>query len=282
MTEVSSAKESPSSEMNKIILKEEIIKTTKSQPPNLDAVNNPQMKEVISDAVDLMLKLQEIASAPHHPKIHADTDVVLLMTGPGHFSKKFPDKDDRYKDLEWTRKMDRFRLRTSAAIVREITAKRLNKPASQLTDQDIIENGPFLVYAGTPAEGKHLREVYKIHKEDYKLIPLEKLIICDKVKNSDGSFRDAVDTVDGVESFEVPQGINPRRIVLVSHVQHLTRILYILGNYQDKIKGAVLQPYPIKAPKRGEFEYGIMEVRGILAGIYKTGKSANKPYPTVL
>lgn len=280
MTELLQFKELSLTEQNKGILAERIIETAKSGPPHIDSKDNPDdVKKTVSEIVDLMLDLQKTAEETPHQKIHQDIDVVWEITGPGSFSSTFPDKPDRYQHLEWTRRMDRKRLRTSFTIVRAVTALRAKKSLSEITNEDIRQYGPFLVYTSTPSEGNLLREVYKKHTEDYKLTPAEKLIICDKVKNPDGSLRDSYDTVDGVKSFEVPKE-TARRIVLVSHAQHLARVLYILGNYRDKIpEGTVLQVYPITAPRKGEFEYAVMEARGILAGIYKTKKAANKPYP---
>src|SRR3989338_6647495 len=106
MTELARPKQLSLSRENKGIIEEAIIETDKSGSSFLDVKVNPAMMKTVSETVDLMLDLQKKTAEAHHPQIHEDTDIVWEITGPGHFSTKFPDKDDRYKDLEWTRKMD--------------------------------------------------------------------------------------------------------------------------------------------------------------------------------
>lgn len=263
----------------KASLESAILHTASTQPPNLNT-QKPEIKQKASEITGLMVELEKAAESPSHPTIYADTDVVWIIAGPGSFSKTppFKDKEDRYIHLSWTRKMDRARLRTSAAIVRAVTALRTGKKSSEVTDQDIIDHGPVLAYTCTPSEGDDLRRVYSQFPSQYKLVPAQKLKIFDSIKSPDGTGRDSYDTYDGVESLEVDQ--STRRIVLVTHASHLARVLYALGKFPSKLpQDTILQAYPLRTPKEGVLEYAAMEARGILAGIYRTGKTAERPYP---
>lgn len=273
----------PETALTRDSLESAILQTARTQPPNLDT-QRPEIKQRIAEIVEVMMELGRTSESSKHPPVYADTDIVWVIAGPGSFSRiaPFRDKEDRYAHLSWTRKMDRARFRTGAAIVRQVTALRTGKKTSEVTDWDIIENGPVLVYTCTPSEANDLRIVYRELSNQNKLVPVEKLQIFDTVKNPDGTRRDSYDTYDGVESLEIG-GQSPRRVVLVTHAPHLARVLYALDKFPEKLPpDNILQAYPLRPPKAGGLEYAVMEARGILAGIYKTGKTAEKFHPYTL
>lgn len=261
------------------LLKQTILSTYRQQPNNAVGIPDEQLQQTTTEIVRTMLYLQEAATKRPHPKIREDTDVVWEITGPGSLTKDFGDKQDRYRDKPWSRKMDRVRLRVSTLIVREVTAQRTGKSTREVTNEDILRYGPDLIYTGTPDESRHLREFYRIHGEDYNLPPGEKVLTFDRVENPDGTMRDSYNTTDGILSLKFPENKMPRRIVVVSHAQHLTRILYILQKYKEKIPNStILQVYPIAAPRSGEFDYAVMEGRGTLAYAYDLSSAATTPH----
>ena len=83
----------------------------------------------------------------HPTEIDAIVDTLLDLL------QKF----DRYRNFPWARKMDRARVRAGVTLVREVTAKRLEKPAAEVTEEDIANHGPWLHYASTSWENNHIR-----------------------------------------------------------------------------------------------------------------------------
>lgn len=264
---------------NRKSLEREILRTYRQQPNNTVDVSDGRLQQTTTGIIDTMLHLQEIAISRPHPKIKEDTDIVWEIVGPGSLTQDFGDKQDRYRDKSWSRKMDRARWRVSTAIVREVTAQRVGKPTQDVTDEDILQYGPDLIYTGTPDESRYLREFYRLHGKDYNLPPKKKVFTYDQVKNPDGTTHDSYNTADGILCLEFPENRVPRRIIAISHAQHLTRILYILQKYKEKIPNStILQVYPIAAPKNGEFDYAIMEGRGTLTYAYDFGTAATTPH----
>lgn len=244
----------------------------------------PEIQEDSPSEVDILLDelISEYAylesKVTPHPDIHEEADAIVVFSGPGAISKNvspYTDKDDRYSQLPWSRKMDRARLKVAAFLMREITAKRLNREVSEITDEDVINNGPYLHYAGTPWENDHLKEAIK--SGEIK-IPLEKLYSYSEIEDPSGNKRTIGNTADQITGFKMPE--KPRRIVIVDHPAHLVRVLHMFGMFPERIpEGAVLQPFPIPTPKDGEFDYAKMELKGTLAYIYKYNLAHKKAIP---
>ena len=266
-----------------IELRELILSTAKEQIPGLDQINPEEVEAVTDNALKMVNEFEKAARGNPHPKIWEDTDVVWDIPAAGIFSnelQKLPEWQDRYRHLNWSRKMERARVRTSSAIVRQVTSLRVQKKPEQLTQEDIISNGPTLIYSGTPNQQENLRIAMAELANKYKFPPREKVLIVKGVKNTDGTYRDVNNTVDDVQALVLPDGLIPRRIVVVSHAQHLVRILHILGKFHEALPpSTIIQPYPLLVPKEGREKYTEMEIRGTLAAIYGSHLATNQPYP---
>lgn len=226
--------------------------------------------------VDNMLQLYSDFESERLMRIvDPDTEVVVVLSGPGSVSKSLSgDKNDRYDHLEWSRKMDRARVRMGAHLVHEITAKRLGLETSEVTHDDIIAHGPYLHYAGTEWENEQLK---KAIAEGVINVPIKKLFTYDSITDPSGNTRPIRNTVDQIAGLRLPEKI--KKIALVDHSAHLVRVLHIMGMYHDRLSGVDVQPFPIKAPSGGSAEYAEMELRGTLAYIYKYGQASTEPYP---
>lgn len=259
-------------------LNKSIFDSKEAQTPIVGGVEEEEVRSVIKRALDLTQQLE--AKASPHGEIHQDTDVVWVVSGPGAYSLTiwpFEDKADHYRDLPWTRKMDRHRLRTGAALVHEITAKRTGKKVEAVTREDIRQYGPWFMYNATEAENQHVKAV--LDQESVK-IPPEKLFIYHEFKDESGETRQIVKTIDQIQGLRFPEGGRPRRVAVVSHAPHLMRLLHMLGKYPDRgPEGAIVQPFPIKTPKEGRLAYPELETKGLLYYIFQAGVAAKEPYP---
>lgn len=153
-----------------------------------------------------------------HPAIHPDTDAVWVFSGPGTFFKALESGEQNL-----TKWMDRYRILYGLAIVKQVTAKRLNKNADEITKEDILQNGPLFIYNGNEIENTDIR---KALRHELSILPAEKVLIIDKVK-TDARIEDIETTLDQIKSFpkELIGKQIKKRIAIVSHAPHIARIL---------------------------------------------------------
>jgi hypothetical protein len=159
-----------------------------------------------------------------HPPIHKDTDIVWVFSGPGTFYKPLEDNEQ-----DFTRWMDRYRIMYGLAIVKQVTAKKLQKTPDKVTKEDILNHGPLFFYNGTPEENKDLRIALE-HK--LSILPKEKVLIIDRVKH-EGNIQHIENTLDQILSFpkELIGKQLQNRIAIVSHAPHIARILRYFEEY---------------------------------------------------
>lgn len=269
-------------------LKEIILETAKKvggkyEISQLRQADPDEVDALVTNLLKMVTDFEELALRHRTTQLRIDTDVVWDIAAAGIFAKgmpELPEDKDRYKDLPWSRGFERGRIRTSAVIARTIASLRSGKTAVSLTREDYLEYAPYLIYAGTPEQQENVRTVLTTFSNQYRL-PLEARVhVVRGVKNQDGSFRDVINSVDEVQAFELPEGIIPRRMIIVSHAPHLVRLLHIMGKFHEDIPSkTIIQPYPIASPEKGKLDYTIMEVRGTLAAIYGTQTASSHPYP---
>lgn len=259
------------------VLVQKILEAATLETPELEKADRNEVTTIISQSIRLAQTLEQTAGPPH-PRIYPDTDVVWVVSGPGAYSLNLPpfqDKKDRYQHLPWTRRMDRHRLRIGAALVSQVTAERLDKHFQRVTSEDIANNGPVLIYNGTPAENQHI--LAALSQASVK-IPREKVFMFDSYTDSEG-IHPIGNTADQVKSLHFPKGSVPRRITIVSHAPHLVRVLYLLDYYRTTPERTIVQPFPIETPKDGKSDYLEIEIKGLLAYIYKYGRAGKTPFP---
>lgn len=259
-------------------LKDLIWFSAVAESPQLEEVDRVEIKAVLDKCITM---LQDFGVAVRlRPRIYPETDFVCVISGPGAYTTNLPpyeDKPDKYQHFTWSRNMDRARIKTGLALVRQITALRLNKSSSQVTLNDIKKHGPWFHYGATRWEVNHLKAVLS---QPSLMMPQEKVFSYWEIEEVAGEKREIANTADQMSGLRFPEKVVPRRIILVSHPPHLVRLLHILGKYASRIpQGAIVQPYPTSGPKHGREEFSLMELRGTLAAIYKLGIATPLPYP---
>lgn len=256
--------------------------------------NEPAVKSFLTNGIQMIQEFEE-ATHQKHPKIHTDTDVIYIDSGPGPYSYNMlePGKKDlddvNYHKWKWSRKMDRARIRAAYTLASMITAKRIKeqtgtiKSTKDLTPEDFERFGPYLMYTSVDWQASHIKHALSLAREAETFkIPDSKLVMYEEFTSREGKVKPIVHTQDQIEGLSFPanpDGSPPRRIAIVSHPAHLMRIMHILGKYPDSIpNGTTLQAFPIPTPKAAVKEYTEGELMGTLATVFKTGRASLTPY----
>jgi len=248
------------------------------------------VKTFIRNGIDVIQRFEE-ASYQKHPEVHSDTDVIYVDSGPGPYSYKMlepgkTDLDDKnYHKWQWSRKMDRARIRTAYALAAMITSQRTGKQTHDLTAEDFEKFGPFIMYTSVDWQASHIRHALglarKREKEAFK-IPDSKLVMYENFTSKGGEIKPIIHTQDQMEGLQFPNnpdGSKPRRVAIVSHPAHLMRVMHILGKYPDSIpSGTKLQAFPVSTPTAALREYAKGEILGTLATVFKTDRASLTPY----
>lgn len=229
-------------------MEDEAITTAREQIPQLKEANPDEIRAIVKRSLAMMAEFETRARG--HPPVHINTDIVWVPPGPGMYDKTLdPEIKDRYIHLPWSRRINWGRILMGTALVRQITAARVDKRVSEITQEDIKEHGPFLLYNCIPLEAKHLEHV--LARPTTK-IPREKVFMYTDVKLADGTSRPIVNTADQVEGLRFPDNMIPKELALVTTSPHLTRILYMLGKFSDRIpQTTIVRPWPTRnSPRR--------------------------------
>lgn len=260
-------------EHQKAILREGVLIQACEESPRAREASAGELENFIDLGIAMIDEFERAAKP--HPEIHADTDVVYVDSGPGPYSVSFPPyenkPDNNYHNYAWSRKMDRARIRAGVVLVAETTAKRLGKPAKDVTVEDILEDGPWLQYAATTWENNHVKAVFdELRQHGILKVPESRILMYDGMTDSNGIFQPIVHTAEQIRFLHFPEGLVPRRFAIVSHPAHLVRILHTIEQFKDRIsKDTVIQPFPLPTPPEGIFDYAKLELLGTVAGIYR-------------
>ena len=160
-------------------------------------------------------EILEIASTAN-PPISYDINFILVLSGRGSYLKNpidhpdVIDKDDDYN-----------RMRLGISVARGVTALRLGKSESSVTNEDIMNHGPVIIYNGRPKHNKDFREALKDGLiTDY---PNDKFMILDlppNQLNSKGHFISVRDHMD----------LSNQTIAIVTNAFHFPRIGRMITN----------------------------------------------------
>jgi hypothetical protein len=263
----------------------------------LEYADPKTIRTMIHEAIEQITTLEKAtvpAPGERLERLHSDTDVVMVLSGPGKYSQTIEPGiekpvDTQYHSILWTRKLDRARIRAGVVAMIGVVAKRAGKEMSDVTSEDIMQFGPYLHYAATMWENSHFDKVLSHFAELGLHIPKEKLITYSHVQNNIGEEREIKNTYDQFSGLQIPE--DTRRLLVVAHAPHLLRGMYILNHYPKVIHEAKVQLYPLRSPEsslatkvsfNGEMtsmaEYVHMEIRGIIAN-YANRKGSREPYP---
>lgn len=276
------------------ILWRDTLDSAIAERPETTNNNLANVKAFISNGIHMIQRFEQ-ATYQRHPKIHSDTDVIYIDSGPGPYSYKMLEQDKtdlddtNYHKWPWSRKMDRARIRTAYVLAAMITAKRIEeqtgtqKPILELTVEDFEKYGPYLMYTSVDWQASHIRRALQFTKgKGLFKIPDDKLIMYERFVNRQGEESSIAHTEDQIEGLNFPKnpdGTSPRRIVIVSHPAHLMRVMHILGKFPDSIPAqTTLQAFPIPTPSDATTEYAKTELLGTLFTALVKNKATLEPY----
>jgi hypothetical protein len=278
-----------------VAFKRAVFDQARAERPEEVSANELAVETFINRGSDLIQELERVASP--HPKVHLDTDVVYIDSGPGPYDYsmlppgKIELEDTNYHKWSWSRQMDRARTRVAYQLAASITAGRIQDRTRKvvlprdLSEQDFSQDGPYLMYTSTDWQNAHIRDVHaQLTDAGLFKIPESKLIMYEEFTSRTRERKKITHTEDQIEGLRFPHrpdGQPPRRVSIVSHPAHLMRIFHILGKYPDSIPdGTIVQPFPVPTPTKdnGVTEYAKAELLGTLATILKKGRATFEPY----
>lgn len=241
----------------------------------------------ISGAIKVLNQLEESArnpqsQLPQTSEESARIKALWIISAPGTYFQAY--KQDRYASKPWSRWMDRRRINYALQIGRKLAEMKLGHPISNNwadAERELTEQGPLVVYNGTPAENAAVLEAkkapwFRIPKAN--IYPGNKILVINPIASIDN-------TIDQIKSFHLPPmfDINPGdEIGVILHAPQAVRLLYMLANLQEMVpKGANMRFFALPTPKGGFPEYPMQELRATTYYHFITNPpiAAESPYP---
>jgi hypothetical protein len=187
-----------------------------------------------------------------------DWDLVWVLSGPEITLEE--------KGATGVVNENRSRLVTGFRVVREVTAKRLNKNIEDVTTDDIKDSGPKIFFNGYESHNDYFRELQKGDTlESVYHFPKEGIIVAPVGTNIQH-------TGTQFETFPEELLKDKRKVILVSSARHLPRIKRYIGldNPLHKVSDRIiLYPaspiqFPLGATKREVSNIETYQEKGIL------------------
>ncbi|OGD90161.1 hypothetical protein A2W45_00520 [Candidatus Curtissbacteria bacterium RIFCSPHIGHO2_12_41_11] len=180
-------------------------------------------QEIFASRLELVREFREFENPTPTP----DIDIVWVFSGHSTYDEQLQPSPLAYTITDYAkffRKEDRQRIARGIGLVKEVTALRLNKDKSEITEEDIQKAGPIFFYNGTGRQNHVLREAIA----DGKIaLPQDKIIISEISPKLDPTPQEA-NTKTQFEQFpdDLLQKIlgHKGKIAIVSHLYHLLRI----------------------------------------------------------
>lgn len=243
--------------------------------------------DFISGTIGVLNQLETLAQNPHlqlpqSPEEAAKIKALWIISAPGTYSQAY--KQDRYATKPWSRWMDRQRINYTLQVGRKLAEIKLGHPISSNwaeTERELTEQGPLIVYNGTPAENAAVLEAKKtpwLRIPEGNIYPGNKIVVISPIKGIDN-------TIDQIKSFHLPPAfdLSPGdEIGVILHAPQAVRFLYELANFKDSIpQEANLRIFSLPTPKGGFPEYPMQELRGTTYYHFIANPpiAAESPYP---
>lgn len=304
MTEQSIPIDKPASNEQTNLLKRGVITQVKQEPDFRVDPEGPELADFLDSGIETIFKIENESADVRKmddSRIHTDTDVIYIDSGPGTFSKRLQKKweltdkdgdfdkgDTQYKQYEWSRRMDRDRVMGGVYLAYRVTAKRCGKAVNDLTAQDFAEYGPTIMYTATPLENEIIGKTVE-HYQNLGLlkIPDSNIVMYDHIPAEDGKEKTIKHTGEQIEGLRFPlerEGLSkvdmPRRLAIVSQAPHALRILHLLEQNKDNISpDTAVQIVAVPTPAEGFMEYTQKELEGTAASVWKYSPPAASPTP---
>ncbi|KKW11527.1 MAG: hypothetical protein UY50_C0011G0003 [Parcubacteria group bacterium GW2011_GWA2_49_9] len=150
------------------------------------------------------------------PKPAQDWEVIWALTGPDQTLEEGAKihKGEEQKATSYNQTRRRFE--TALAVAREVTAVRLSKEVSEVTDSDIEKEGPVIYWSGKASTNDYLAQLIEAGEFEKQFhFPSS----CVKITEN----RDIQHT--GHQFAEFPKELLPegKKVVIISDVYHLPR-----------------------------------------------------------
>jgi len=269
---------------------EAIYESAIKQHPSLMEYGETRLKNIIVgdlgriDAFEAAAIEDEKSHFAVTPEVAEKTGAIWVFSGPGTYEQPSKQQDTVYRNLAWTRWMDRDRLQRAAILARKIAEVRSgakHNPSKHISAERraqlkkmMGEYAPQIIYNGAHSEDEVLKNVMS---REGVIFPGEKVTIIDK---------EILNTVDQMKTFELPPEVtvDGKEVALISHAPHLDRILHFLSRYRPFSDNATARLFPLPTLTEARKEYTTMEIRAILYYIFLSpNKDANEDiYPYVL
>ena len=247
-----------------------IVSNVIKQHPTLEEIPYNQMRDLAVECIEEIERLHNVPDIIENPP--EDIDVIWVIGAPGllleHGSKpgwsaNFPWMDN----LEWENFGSAFALATA------VTAKRLRKDADQVTREDALRSGPWIIYNDPAYE-----PVNTILQESNGIpIPLEKTLIYGEFTDKDGNVQPIKNTADQVDSIRMPEGVNPRKIAICVLSAQWVRLGRLLAKAKTLPGGSGILVVPTPTPVGHEREHAIIECQGVLVNAFKNNNAERTP-----
>lgn len=256
---------------DKKAITEEVINSARKQRDNLNTADNEAMLAMAKDCIDEIETLHNTADITIDPP--EDINIIWSISSPGWLTKEgsIPGWSANFPQLDGCEKQV---IGKTINLAIAITAKRLGRGVDQITKEDILNHGPWIVYNVPPDKSQDL-ETY-LQSLDIK-IPREKVYVFDK--KQDG--HDISSTRDQVESIHMPPGVNPQKIAISVLAAQWVR----LGRLLQAAKTLPQVPIilvPTASPKGFESEHAVMETRGAVTNAFQHHNANIQPIPYTL
>lgn len=213
----------------------------------------------ISRTLEKMCELETAAEKPLLDRIteaDAGMNAIWCPAAPGTWLK--PWKEDRYKNIPYTKWWDRTQMLESLKISQKL--------------------GCSIMYNGRPDENTALRKV--IEDSGYR-----SKILKEKLYFIDTNMEDKFNLLEEVRNLRLPErNLQPGdNIGIVVRPGQAIRILHFLNETKNGFpEGVRVKIFPVKTGIEGIPHHWIQETCGLLYYRFTTGDAAENPYPYIV
>ncbi|MEK7571940.1 MAG: hypothetical protein AAB553_06735 [Patescibacteria group bacterium] len=242
------------------------------------------LKEFVQNGVHLIDTVEQ-ATVPVS-QVYSDTDIVYIDSGPGAYLPGTHKGDYQYEPYDWSRGMDRARIRMGLMVAMKVTSLRPEK------------NPPLIMYTATPKENALFTElITDLRDKEIHNFPPENFIVYGNYRGKDGQenvIKHTGHQIEGLDLHEIKVGKNrdrsPNRVVVITQSAHWLRIAHLMENFSENFPDETkVQVFPVATPSRlasignrvssenimssdlntAACQYALMELGGTAASIWK-------------
>jgi hypothetical protein len=174
-------------------------------------VKNPDEKELKQDFVNRLQTIYE----KDNPEVDPNIEYVWVLSARSTYLKRPVDRPN-VADLN----DDYNRMHLGIEIARSVVAKKLTKPSNNLTEDELIKNGPIIIYNGRPEHNKDFKQALKDNQ--IKGYPKDKFLIFElpfTMQNTKGQF----------VSIKKNRNLHDTTIAIITHAYHFPRVARMIG-----------------------------------------------------